>query len=76
MTLFTVIFTDATFRDYRATYSRANRGAFPKLIKLERWQDNGRNEFWTLYRPACHGDLPANVKALIKSNAEIVRMQA
>ena len=73
---FTVTFTDLRGRDYRATYARKARGLFPKLIRLERYQDNGRDWFWTLYRPACHGDLEANTKALLKQHAELVRYQA
>lgn len=76
MAEFTVLFTDLRGREYRATYARKARGMFPKLVKLERFQTNGKDEFWTLYRPACHGTLEANTQEMIKQNAEIVRMQA
>ena len=75
MTKFEVIFTDLRSRTYRATYARKARGTFPKLVKLERWQDNGKNEFWTLYRPSCHGELETHTKELLKQKAELVRMQ-
>jgi hypothetical protein len=72
---FQVIFEDARFRTYRATYQRKARGAFPKLTKLERFDNNGKHEYWTLYRPCCHGDLEVNTKSMIKQHAELVRMQ-
>jgi len=73
---FEVTFTDARFRDYKATFYRAARGSFPKLLKLERWDNNGKFWYWTLYRPSCHGNLEANTQALLKQQAQIVRMQA
>jgi hypothetical protein len=72
---FEVIFEDARFRTYRATYERKARGMFAKLVKLERYDNNGKHWYWTLYRSACHGELEANTKALIKKNAELVRYQ-
>lgn len=76
MSTFTAFFTDLRGREYRATYARKARGLFPKLIKLERYQTNGRNEFWTLYRPSCHGDLEINTKEMLKQQARIVQHQA
>jgi len=73
---FEVLFEDARFRQYRATYFRTQRGAFPKLVKLERWDNNGKYAYWTLYRPQCHGELEANTKALLREKAELVRLQA
>lgn len=75
-TQFTVLFEDQRFRPYRATFTRAARGAFPKLIRLERQQDNGRDVFWTLHRPACHGELENHVKQEIAKAAHMVRYQA
>ncbi len=73
---FTVTFEDQRFRSYRATFTRTARGAFPKLVKLERYQNNGRDYFWTLYRPACHGEIEAHVKQEIAKASHMVRYQA
>lgn len=72
---FVVTFEDARFRTYRATYQRKARGMFAKLVKLERYDNNGKYWYWTLYRSACHGELDNNVKQAIKRNAELVRYQ-
>lgn len=75
-TQFTVIFEDQRFRPYRATFTRVARGAFPKLVKLERQQTNGKDTFWTLYRPSCHGELEAHTKQEIAKASHMVRYQA
>lgn len=75
-TQFTVIFEDQRFRPYRATFARTARGAFPKLVRLERQQGNGKDTFWTLYRPSCHGELEAHTKQEIAKASHMVRYQA
>lgn len=75
-TQFTVIFEDQRFRPYRATFSRTARGAFPKLVRLERQQGNGKDIYWTLYRESCHGALEAHTKQEIAKASHMVRYQA
>jgi hypothetical protein len=72
---FEVIIEDQRFRSYRVTFERAHRGSFPKQVKLERYQTNGKDYFWTLYRPCCHGDLEAHTKQEIAKAAHAIRYQ-
>ena len=73
---FQVTFEDSRFRTYRATFTRGARGQFAKLTKLERYQTNGKDWFWTLYRSACHGQLENQTKEKMKEMAKMVRYQA
>lgn len=73
---FQVEFEDGFFRRMRVTYKRANYGAFPSMVRVERLQDNGRDVFWTLYRENCHGALSTTAKHEIKRISELVRWQA
>lgn len=73
---FTVEFQDGFLRTMRVTYKRANYGAFPTMVRLERKQTNGRDTFWTLHRVSCHGDVSTTGKHEMKRIAEVVRWQA
>lgn len=76
MEKFEVTFEDSRFRTYRATFTRGARGQFPKMVKLERYQTNGKDWFWTLHRPSCHGDLENHTKAKLQEMAKAIRYQA
>jgi hypothetical protein len=71
--VFTVITESEDYRPYRLTFVRANYGAFPKLTKVERQQDNGRDTFWTRHNDACHGELPGMIKQAIALHKDSVR---
>jgi hypothetical protein len=71
--VFTVITESEDYRPYRLTFVRANYGAFPKLTKVERQQDNGRDTFWTRHNDACHGELPGMIKQAITLHKDSVR---
>lgn len=73
MATFTETFTCEHNRLYRITFERSNYGAFPKLVKVERRQTNGRDVFWTLHRVSCHGNLPGFVQMQIDEYKHIVR---
>ena len=73
---YTVAFEDAYYRKHRVTFERAHHGAFPKMVRLERLQDNGKDTFWTQYRACCHGEMSNSVKIELKRASEMVRWQA
>lgn len=73
---FSVTFEDGRFRAHRVTFRREHVGQFPTMVKLERLDNNGREEYWTLYRASCHGEMSTIVKNEIKKASELVRWQA
>lgn len=76
MAKFEVTFEDQRFRTFRATFERAHRGSFAKLVKLERYTGNGKDTYWTLHRVACHGELELHTKEKLKEMAHAIRYQA
>lgn len=76
MEKFEVTFEDQRFRTFRATFTRAHRGSFAKLVKLERYTTNGKHEYWTLHRASCHGELENHTKEKLKEMAHAIRYQA
>ncbi|MBS3648832.1 hypothetical protein KEU06_09460 [Pseudaminobacter sp. 19-2017] len=71
--VFTVTAESEDYRPYRLTFVRSNFGAFPKLTKVERQQDNGRNTFWTRHNNACHGELPGMIVQAIAMHRDSLR---
>jgi hypothetical protein len=72
--VFTIVTESEDYRPYRLTFLRTNFGAIPKLTKVERQQDNGRNTFWTRHSDACHGELPGMIKQAIAMHSASVRI--
>ncbi|QIV65900.1 hypothetical protein Cp1R7AA1_011 [Mesorhizobium phage Cp1R7A-A1] len=70
---FTIVTESEDYRPYRLTFLRSNYGAIPKLTKVERQQDNGRNTFWLRHDNACHGELPGMIKQAIALHKDSVR---
>lgn len=74
--IFQITFEDSRFRTHRATFSRAQRGAFPKLLKVEIYRTNGKDDYWELRRESVYGDLENQTKEKLKEMAKVIRHQA
>ena len=75
-TQITVTVEDAFYRKHRVTFSRAQHGAFPTMVRLERLQDNGLYTFWTQHRSCVHGAISNSLKLEINKASNTVRWQA
>lgn len=73
---FQITFEDSRFRLHRATFARANRGAFPKLLKIEIFRNNGKHEYWELRRTCIYGDLENHSKAALEQAKKVIQYQA
>ena len=73
---FQITFEDSRFRTHRATFERAQRGAFPKLLKIELLRGNGKDTYWELRRTCMYGLLEEHTKEKLKEMAKVIRYQA
>ena len=72
---FEITFEDQRFRTHRATFTRAQRGAFPKLVKVELFRGNGKDTYWELRRTCQYGPLENHTIEKLKEMAKVIRYQ-